>query len=334
MALEIRQVDVADDGLLRDYHAVSVRAETLDGRDWTRPWTYDEMVVAFRDPDETERPEAYVAVDDGRVVGASVQWFFLLDNRNKTWLEVYVDPAERRRGVGSALVEYAVERARLDGRTQVTGESSCHFAEREDGPLLRFAAAHGFRNANMAIRRRLRLPVAEELLGEIATEVAAHQGDYVVESFVHGLPDALLPSYCQLSNQLAVEAPAGEFDWEAESVTPQILAEHLRKMAAVNRIRYTAVAHLRGEVVALSDIMVTKGETRAEQWATIVDRAHRGHRLGAAVKVANLRNLAAHEPQVTEVHTENAETNARMVGINERLGFEAIAVSPGLLRDL
>lgn len=334
MALEIRLLDVAEDALLRDYHAVTVRAETLDGRDWTRPWTFDEMLVAFRDPDQTERCEAYAAVDGDRVVGAAVQWFFLLDNTNKTWLEVYVDPAERRRGIGGALVEYAVERARCDGRTQVTGESTCHFAEREDGPLLRFAAAHEFRNANMAVCRRLLLPVAAELLDQIAAEAAAHQGDYVVESFVHGLPEALVPSYCQLLNQLAVEAPMGEFDWEAESVTPEILAEHLRKMAGVNRVRYTSVAHLDGQVVALSDIIVTKGEARADQWATIVDRAHRGHRLGAAVKVANLRNLAAHEPGVTEVHTENAETNAHMVGINERLGFVPVAVSPGLLRDL
>ncbi len=61
---------------------------------------------------------------------------------------------------------------------------------------------------------------------------------------------------------------------------------------------------------------------------------HRGHRLGAAVKVANLRALQRERPDVTVVQTENAETNAFMVSINERLGFEVVAVSPSFARTL
>jgi len=89
-----------------------------------------------------------------------------------------------------------------------------------------------------------------------------------------------------------------------------------------------------GVVVALSDLVVTAGEDRAQQWYTIVDRAHRGHRLGAAVKVANLRQVLAAHPELKEIHTTNAETNATMVGINDRLGFVPIAICPGFRRDL
>lgn len=334
MGISIRPLDLDDEQQLREFHGVMVRAETEDGRDWTRPPAFEEMVQDFRDPDDTERSEQYAAFDGDRIVGVAVQWFFLLDNTNKTWVDVLVDPPSRRRGIGGALLEYAVERARLDGRGQATGEATAHFADRESGPVMRFAAKHGFRLANMEIHRRLVMPVAEELLDEIAAEAAAHQGDYRIESFVHGLPDALLPSYCALMNLLAVEAPAGEFNWEPEAVTPEILKESLRKMARVNRTRYTTVATMGGEVVALTDLIVTKGEHRAQQWSTIVDGAHRGHRLGAAIKVANLRRVAAEQPEVTEVHTQNAETNANMVGINDRLGFVPIAVSPGFLRDL
>jgi hypothetical protein len=89
-----------------------------------------------------------------------------------------------------------------------------------------------------------------------------------------------------------------------------------------------------GKVVAFTDIIVTKDETRAAQWYTIVDRDFRGHRLGAAVKVANLRQVLAAHPELTEVHTSNAETNANMVGINDRLGYQPVALCPGFLRDL
>jgi RimJ/RimL family protein N-acetyltransferase len=87
-------------------------------------------------------------------------------------------------------------------------------------------------------------------------------------------------------------------------------------------------------VVALTDLMVTKGEERASQWSTIVDRDFRGHRLGAAVKAANLRQVLAAHPELTAVQTTNAETNANMIDINERLGFKPIALCPGFLRDL
>ena len=70
------------------------------------------------------------------------------------------------------------------------------------------------------------------------------------------------------------------------------------------------------------------------QWATLVHRDHRGHRLGAAVKVANLRRLQRERPDLTEVVTQNAEVNAQMIGINARLGFEPVALVPEFVRHL
>jgi len=60
---------------------------------------------------------------------------------------------------------------------------------------------------------------------------------------------------------------------------------------------------------------------RAYQWGTLVRADHRGHRLGMAVKVANLRLLQETHPQVTTVVTYNADVNAPMVAVNDRLGF-------------
>jgi len=64
------------------------------------------------------------------------------------------------------------------------------------------------------------------------------------------------------------------------------------------------------------------------QWGTLVDRGHRGHRLGTAVKVRNLQQLAAVGSGRVRVLTCNAETNHHMVDINVRLGFEAVEVAP------
>ena len=48
---------------------------------------------------------------------------------------------------------------------------------------------------------------------------------------------------------------------------------------------------------------------------------HRGHRLGALLKVANLRQAVQHEPQLEAVHTWNADSNAPMLAVNVAMGF-------------
>ena len=60
---------------------------------------------------------------------------------------------------------------------------------------------------------------------------------------------------------------------------------------------------------------------RGYQWGTLVRPDHRGHRLGLAVKVANVRLLQETHPRITTVVTFNADVNAPMVAVNERLGF-------------
>ena len=54
-------------------------------------------------------------------------------------------------------------------------------------------------------------------------------------------------------------------------------------------------------------------------------RDARGHRLGLAVKVANLRLLQGSCPELRRLTTYNAEVNARMVDVNDLLGFVPVA---------
>jgi GNAT superfamily N-acetyltransferase len=51
------------------------------------------------------------------------------------------------------------------------------------------------------------------------------------------------------------------------------------------------------------------------------EREHRGHRLGARIKVAVLREVAATLPAVRRISTYNADSNRPMVAVNEALGF-------------
>jgi hypothetical protein len=77
-----------------------------------------------------------------------------------------------------------------------------------------------------------------------------------------------------------------------------------------------------GQVAGFSCAIASPVDHRhIDQQATIVAPEHRGHRLGTLVKVALVRELQRAFPDKRVVHTENAETNAHMVAINEALGF-------------
>jgi len=327
--MDIRQVNVFDDAELQRFYEVTERAEAFE-RPHHSSWSLEEAKLEFRRQDHTERGEAWAAYDRGTMVGGTSLWFPLLDNLTKCWGAVGVDPDHRRRGIGSSLVAQIVTRLAQEGRTIMVTESAYPFDRRQDHPYRRFAEANGFTVAIDEIRRILRLPVDPALLQTLAIEAAPHHAEYRIESFVNGLPDRLLASYCVLRNQLGVDAPTGDVDFEPESMTPQLWLERIAEEKELGRTRFSTVA-LDGtdEVVAYTDLILPPDPSPdVWQWGTLVHRDHRGHRLGMAVKVRNLQRLGSANSSRTRVLTCNAETNRHMVDINVRLGFEAIEVCP------
>jgi GNAT superfamily N-acetyltransferase len=335
--MQVRPVDVHDDAQMRRFHEIGWRGEMEDGRPWNAFWTYDEMAAMFRKPTPGQIHEAHGIFDGDdpeEMVGGGVLFAGTDDNLDKAIVVPVVEPDRRGRGIGGALLEGLVERARELGRTRILSGTSVPFEERESSPVIRFAKAHGFGPDTTEVVRLLSLPTPEGLLEEIEAEVAEHSEGYEVHVHDDGVPDDLIESYCYLVNQLVVDAPSGEVDWEAETLTPDAVRHEVERDRAVGRTVLRALAVKDGEAVAHSDLLIRPSGTRAAQWATLVRRDHRGHRLGAAVKVANIRRLQETRPDITDVVTQNAEVNAQMIGINERLGFRAAALVPEFVRLL
>ncbi|OLP47005.1 hypothetical protein BJM39_05995 [Salmonella enterica subsp. enterica serovar Javiana] len=147
-----------------------------------------------------------------------------------------------------------------------------------------------------------------------------------MESFVGHLPAELLGSYCDCWNQLAVDAPTGEVEFEEESLSPDTYAEQLERLERQGRTMvHTVAVSPAGDVVAYNDLVISADDAdEVMQWGTLVRREHRGHRLGMAVKVRGLQGLARAAPTAKRVQTCNAEQNDQMVGINVELGFRRV----------
>ena len=80
-----------------------------------------------------------------------------------------------------------------------------------------------------------------------------------------------------------------------------------------------------GHVVAWTHLVSEPSEpTWAMQWETVVHPAHRGHRLGAAIKLANLAQLRERLPAVQRIETSNAAENEHMLRVNRAMGFVAV----------
>ena len=190
-----------------------------------------------------------------------------------------------------------------------------------------FARARGYDLALSEVQRELRLPVDDDLLGGLADDAARAHPAYTLRSWSGPVPDDLLQGWAEITSILATEAPTGDLELEPEAVSTDAVREREDTAARQGRTKYNTVAlSSSGEVVAYSDLATTVHEPgRAYQWGTLVRREHRGHRLGVAVKVANLRLLQRERPDITRLTTYNAEVNSHMIGVNEAIGFRPVA---------
>ena len=334
--MQIRPVRVDDDAEFGRFHEVMEAAERFE-RPHAGMWSLEEARIRFREGDPAERVVGVVALERDEIVGSGMASLPTADNRHLDWVTPWVEPHRRRQGIGSDVLGHLLELCRGEGRSHHLIETAYPFERREDHPYRLFAEKHGFSLANTEICRHLPLPVDEAELDRHITEAAGHHDGYRIESFDGPIPDELVGSLCDTKNQLGVDAPTGAVDFEEEGMDRAILREREALLAKQGRVMITTVAiSPAGEVVAYSDLVIPRGDLpNVYQWGTLVRREHRGRRLGMAVKARGLKELQSRiGPDRTRVSTCNAEQNAHMVGINERLGFRPVEVTPMfLLRD-
>ncbi len=332
--MDIHPLDPSDEARLREAYDLDTRSRLWE-REGTPHWSWQEMAGTYRYPDSGERADLLGGYADGRLVGLAVVYSPLLDNTEKAWLQVDVDPSDRRRGHGAALLAAAEEHARSLGRTLLVIEATVPFEHREDHGYRRFAERHGYAFANAEVVRWLPLPVPDEAIAGWEAAAAPHQEGYTIETYVDEVPAELVPSLCHLMGLLAVDAPTGAVDWEEEVITPERFAESRESLRKQGRtILETVAVTADRQVAAQSTLAVPPpGSTDVWQWGTFVHREHRGRRLGLATKVANLRHLQEHHPEMKRIVTQNAETNDHMVSINALMGFEPVEVSTELFKQ-
>ena len=329
--LQIHTLDPCDDAALDAWHHVYAVAETHELGDIATAWQLEEVRALMQRNGTQAWVGGFAAVLDGTTVGAGWMRTPLMDNPELAEVTVHVLPEHRRRGIGTAVLEHLEDVARQRGRRILNSLASWAYDSGPDaagggsGPA--FAAARGFDLALSEVQRELTLPVDDALLAGLAEDAARSHAAYTLRSWSGPVPDDLLQGWAEITSTLATEAPMGELELEPEVISTEAVREREVTVERQGRTKYNTVAlSASGEVVAYSDLATTIHEPgRAYQWGTLVRRGHRGHRLGVAVKVANLQLLQRERPDVRRLTTYNAEGNSHLIGVNEVIGFRPVA---------
>lgn len=299
--------------------------------------TYSPAEMLPRWLDTHKKHWMFAAELDGRIVGRGT-FDALLEEPETCWLSVQVLPECRRLGIGAALSEMVENVAREDGRTKLivyavsaagsgpqlpspTGFGSVP----QQNPEVRFLLGRGYSLEQVERASRLALPVDDaDLALRLASAASAAGPDYRLHEWSDRIPERWLADMAVLYTAMSTEQPSAGLA-EPESVwTPERIRQTEKLYADNGCISLSTVAeHLpTGKLRGLTTLSVPAEATRVvTQEDTLVMPAHRGHRLGTLMKIANLQLLQRDLPGHTAVTTFNAEENRPMLDVNEAVGF-------------
>ncbi|MER7927190.1 GNAT family N-acetyltransferase [Streptomyces sp. NPDC096057] len=230
-------------------------------------------------------------------------------------LTVQVHPAERRRRVGSRLVDAAVAAARADARR-------CAIAQAEAGsPGDYFLPARGFRK--VLTLRFSRLPLADADTTTLARIIERPHSGYRLMSWQGTVPDGLAETFAD-SRRAMDDMPMDDTDygtvtWDVDRVRAAAKAveqrgDHLHTVVAVD-VSDDSIAGFT-ELVVPGD-----GSGDGQHYGTGVLPEHRGHGLGRWMKAESIRDARERYPHLGGLLTDTADSNTHMRRINDGLGY-------------
>ncbi|TCC51407.1 GNAT family N-acetyltransferase [Kribbella capetownensis] len=270
------------------------------------------------------RADGLALVDGDAWLGIAWLDWWLLDNTDTVDVELAVDPAYRRQGAATRLLEAVIERARAEGRRMLTGINLAGDPVTGESPGTAFAGARGFVRKHAELHQVLELPLSEEQLASMERPVPGYE---IVQWREH-TPAEWLDEFADLTTGMYADVPHGDRTVEATRWTPELVREAEARRVAQGRFTFTTAAvHTASGALAAYTQMGGTPETpdRLNQYDTYVHPPHRGRRLGIAVKLPNLRSLQSRLTQPAVLHTWNAPENTPMIAVNEKLGFRPTA---------
>jgi GNAT superfamily N-acetyltransferase len=338
--VQVRLVDPADENELAEWATV-LRASDEEMWPDLIGFTLPDIRAFAQHRSKSKRFDLLGAREtgEGALLGVAMMEMPLRDNTRSAEVTVAVHPARRRRGVGTAIVEAMTEHGRADGRLVLNSIVDVPLDKGADRASFAFAPKVGFERMLSGNIRHLTVPMDAARMEAVRTEVAQARdaGDYRTLTFEAPWPPDYIEDQCALFRSMSTDEPHGDEGHEEEVWDAARVGENDGLRAARGARNLIAVAqHIpSSRLVACTELCIgAESPGQAFQMLTVVEPGHRGHRLGLAVKLANLDLLRERAPDVRVVVTGNASVNAPMIAVNDMMGFEIASEGNFWQKDL
>ncbi|WP_405827006.1 GNAT family N-acetyltransferase [Streptomyces sp. NBC_00105] len=259
---------------------------------------------------------AWLASDaDSIPVGTAFLRLFDGGQEHLAELTLHVHPVERRKGVGSRLLDTAVAAARDNTRRCVVAQAGA------GSPGDHFLPARGFRK--VLTLRYSRLPLADVDIPSLAEITERPHSGYRLASWQGTVPDDLAQTFAD-SRRAMDDMPMEDTDhgtttWDVDRVRAAAKAveqrgDHLHTVVAIDASN--------GSIAGFTELVVPGGGTGdAQHYGTGVLPEHRGHGLGRWMKAESIRQAHGHYPDLGGLLTDTADSNTHMRHISDSLGY-------------
>ena len=259
------------------------------------------------------------AWDGPTAVGLTSMWLWY-GTRNRTLGEgeLSVHPAHRRRGIATHLATQTARFMRDDGR-----ETMLMYGL-ESKPNVRFWKSLGH---DVGYREKIsRLDIASvnpELMEDWIRRASERAGDISLVRWKGQPARHLLPAF-RLARDAMNDAPIGTLDYE-KGLDPldEVWGSGAMLETSERSCWTVAAMTTNGEMAGYTTTTIDLlAPSLSWQGDTGVMREHRGRGIGRWLKAAMWRWIADEAPTGVATRTENADTNAAMLAINQEMGFE------------
>lgn len=239
------------------------------------------------------------------------------NQKHMAFFEIYVAEEHRRQGIGTMLLKKAVTACQEKGIRLLQAGSDTE-------PGNAFARHYQFDVSGGGAENRLAMKAVDWAMVEDWVQAGPQRAPGVEIITFQDLYEEDLEGYCRLYTEVFNQQPFDDMEGLETTFTPERMRQMLERMQERGSVWTTKISREPdGTVSGLTEIIYNPKEPhKVDQLLTGVQKAYRGRGLGKWLKADMLLHIRETYPDIAFISTGNADTNAPMLSINQRLGFK------------